>query len=154
MKFQQRIIQLIGEMQRNTAIAMINNLPLGQNIEIVARETPKVRTLDQNALMWAGPLKDISEQVFENNIQYTDEAWNEIFKILYMPDEATEPYIHELVKNPETYRKWVYLPNGDRRCFASTTQLTKHGFSIYLEQIYVFGAEKGVMFSTNKIREN
>jgi hypothetical protein len=29
----------------------------------------------------------------------------------------------------------------------STQKLTKHGFSLYMEQIYAYGAELGVRFS-------
>jgi len=153
MKFVKRTIRLVGELQRETAINMINNLPIGENIEIVAQETPRARTPDQNALMWAGPLKDIAEQAWHNKRQYSAEAWHETFKILYMPDEKSDPYFHEHVKNPETYHKFDFLPNGDCRCVASTTDLTKYGFSQYLEQIHAFGADKGVLFST-KEKEN
>ena len=152
MKFNQRTIRLIAETQRTTAISMINNAPVGQGLELVLRETPKVRGLDANALMWAGPLKDIAEQAWENNRQYSTEAWHEVFKLLYMPDEndALMPYLFEHVKDPDKYHKFDMLPNGERRCVASTTDLTKYGFSQYLEQIFAFGAEKGVVFHTVK----
>jgi hypothetical protein len=147
MKFTQRIIRLIGNIQRDTALSAINNVPCGHGLEVVIRETPKARSLDANARMWAGPLKDIAEQVWVNNRQYSAELWHVYFKTLNLPDETNEPYIFELVKNPETYRKWDMLPNGERELIGSTTDLTPYGFGIYLDQIYSFGAEKGVSFA-------
>ena len=59
-------ICLIGDAQKETACAAIMNAPIDPKrpLEVLIREKPKTRTLDQNALMWAGPLKDISQQVW------------------------------------------------------------------------------------------
>ena len=54
------------------------------------------------------------------------------------------------VINPETYVKWKINADGDRYLKGSTTKLTKHGFSVYLEQIYAFGAELGVQFGVKE----
>jgi hypothetical protein len=143
--FQQRIIKLIGQLQRDTAIAMVTNLPLNANIELVARETPKVRGLDANGLMWAGTLKDIASQAWLNNRQFTAEIWHYFFKTEYLPEDD-EPYLFELVTKPENYKKWDYNPKGERVLVGSTTELTKYGFSQYLEQVHAFGANLGVMF--------
>jgi hypothetical protein len=152
MNFQPRTIKLIGTTQRDTAIAMLNNLPLGQEIEIVARKAVKARTTDQNSLMWScGCLQCISEQLWvadTNGVKrlFDADTWHKYFKIEYLPDETAEPYIHELVKNPDSYRKWTVLPNGERELNGSTTDLTKYGMSIYMEKIYSYGAKNGVLF--------
>ena len=149
MDFQPRIIKLVGQTQRDTAILMLNNLPLGQDLEIIARKSVKARTPDQNSLMWSmGCLQCIADQYFVDGKLFSADTWHEYFKREYLPDEATEPYIHEHVKNPDKYRKWSYLPNGERVLTGSTTDLTKYGMGIYLEQIYAYGAQGGVMFVT------
>jgi len=148
MKFTQRIIRLIGNTQRDTAIAMLNNLPLGQGIEVVVRETPSAKSLSQNNLLW-GILTEISEQVFVDGRQFNAECWHEFFKREYLPD-GSESDIEQLVKDALRYRKWSTIPNGDRTLIGSTTDLTKRGFSNYIEQIYSFAAQKGVSFAAKE----
>lgn len=150
-KFQTRTIILAGESQRDLAIAMIKSAPLG--IEIVAREPVKARKQDQNALMWVGPLSDIANQAWVNGRQYSAEVWHEMFKREFLPDDSefpTEFMTAELVKNPDKYKKWDFTATNDRICIASTTDLTVKGFSLYLEQIYAYGANLGVMFSASR----
>jgi hypothetical protein len=141
-----RTIALLSDMQKQTAILAVTSLPLGQNVEIVIQATKKARTLDQNALMFAGVLKDISEQVWLNNRQYSVEVFHEYMKQQFLPDE-TEPYIFEHVKNADTYLKWDYKPDGERILIGSTTQLTKYGFSEYMTKIMAWGGEHGVLFT-------
>ena len=88
-KFKTRIIRLVGETQRETAIAMLNNLPLDAEhpLEIVAREEVKVRKQSANDAMWAGALKDIAEQAWLNKRQYSAEVWHEHFKREYLPED-------------------------------------------------------------------
>jgi hypothetical protein len=148
MQFQPRTIALLGTQQLQTAIAMLNNLPLGQDLEIVARKAVKKRSADANSLMWSsGCLQCIAEQLWVDGKLFAAETWHEHFKREYLPDETTEPYIHEHVTNPDKYRKWSYLPNGERVLTGSTTDLTKYGMTQYLEQIYAYGATNGVLFS-------
>lgn len=102
------------------------------------------RNNNQNALMWAGPLRDISEQVWPDGVQYSAETWHEHFKREFLPEHADT----ELTK--EGYQKWVYLPSGERILKASTGDLTTKGFSLYLEQIYAFGSQHGVRFGVSE----
>jgi hypothetical protein len=148
MKFTQRVIRLLGDTQKQTAIAMLNNLPLGHGLEIVARETPKARSLDQNNLLWA-VLTEISEQVWADNRQFSAECWHEYFKDLKLPN-GDEENIAELVKDPARYQKWSVLPDGSRTLTGSTTDLTKYGFSEYMEQLYQFSSERGVSFAARE----
>ena len=137
-------ILLCGEAQRNTAITKLMSVPLDaiQPIEIVIRESPKARKLDQNAAYWAGPLSDIAEQAYIEGRTYSANAWHYYFKQLYLP----EGFNPELCK--EGYRKWDYSPTGERILVGSTTQLTIKGFSNYLTQVEAHGASMGVLFHT------
>lgn len=144
-KFKPRTIKLIGDFQKQHALSMVQNAPIDANLEVVLKESTKQRNNDQNALMWAS-LNEISQQVFVQGKLFSADAWHEYLKQMHLPDETTEPYIFEQVTKPESYRKWELLPNGDRRLAASTTDLTTKGFSDYMEKLYAFASEKGVMF--------
>lgn len=148
MKFTQRVIRLVGDIQKQTAIAMLNNLPLGHGLEIVARETPKARSLDQNNLLWM-VLTEISEQVWADSRQFSAECWHVYAKNLWLPN-GDETNIAELVKDPARYQKWSVLPDGSRTLTGSTTDLTKYGFSNYMEQLYSFASERGVSFAARE----
>jgi hypothetical protein len=143
-KYQTRHIMLVGEMQKETAKILIDNAPMDavHPIEFVIREAVKPRKPDQNALMWTGPLKDIAEQAWWNGKQYTAEVWHETYKRLYLPEEEAEGI------TKAGYKKWDYMPNGERVLVGSTTQLTVKGFAIYMEQLYADGAKMGVRFHT------
>lgn len=143
-KFEQRKFRLVSSKVMEGALALIRNLPIDTDLplEIVVREEVKGRKPDQNALMWAGPLREIAAQVWVEGRQYSPEVWHEQFKASFLPDEFDQ----ELCK--EGYVKWDFLPNGDRVMIGSSVQLTVKGFAQYLEQIHAFGAEWGVKFHT------
>lgn len=143
-KFATRNIILIDEARRSVAVAAVANAPLG--IEIVLREPVKARKQSQNAMMWAGAISDIANQAWIQGRQYSAETLHEHFKREFLPEED-DPDLPRLVKDCFAYQKWAYLPGGDRVCVGSTTQLSVYGFGQYLEQVYAFGAELGVLFS-------
>jgi hypothetical protein len=145
-KFNTRRIVLVGAEQRQLARAMIDNMPIDplRPLEIIAREQVSRRGQDANAAMWAGPLKDISEQAWVQGKQYTAEVWHEHFKREFLPDVFDEGLCLA------GYRKWDYLPNGDRVMVGSTTQLTKHGFGCYMQAVEAFGAGLGVRFNVRE----
>ncbi len=145
--FKPRTIRLVGPQQVETAIAAISNAPLEQDLECVIRPVQQTRRLSQNALMWAGTIKDIAEQAWVGGRQFSEEVWHEHFKKEFLPEE-TDPELDVLVKDPEAWKKWDYTPAGERFCVGSTTKLTKKGFAQYLEQVMAFGASLGVQFST------
>ena len=58
-----------------------------------------------------------------------------------------------LVKNPEQYRKWDVTPKGDRVLVGSSTELSEHGFAVYMRQIEVAGCDLGVEFHVAPNRE-
>lgn len=146
-KFATRQFFLRSDTQTATLLALVPHLPLDQDnpLEVIIREKAKVRGMDQNALMWVGPLAEIAAQAWVAGRQYSAEVWHEQFKREYLPEEFDE----ELTK--EGYRKWDYTPAGDRVLIGSTTQLTKKGFSQYLTQVEAFGAGLGVQFSVRRM---
>lgn len=145
--YQQRSIRLAGQTQLETALAMLKNAPIdpAKPLEVVLREEPKARRLDQNAAMWAGPLADIAAQAWVDGRQFSAEVWHEHFKREHLPEE-TDPELPLLVKSPETYRKWGETPRGERILTGSTTDLSERGFALYMRCIEVEGASLGVLF--------
>lgn len=141
-KYPSRRFLIRSKFQKELACNAVSNLPEDDEIpiEVVIRERQKKRNLDQNALMWAGPLMDFEKQGYEGGRTYKAEIWHEFFKREFLPEAFDE----ELTR--EGYVKWSYLPNGDRTLVGSTTDLTVKGFSEYLEKIYAFGSQRGIQF--------
>lgn len=141
---QPRTFRLTSEEVRERIINTVRNLPIDtlRPLEIVVREEQKKRKPDQNALMWAGPLKDISEQAWLDGQQFAAETWHIYFRRQLLP-EAFDP---ELCL--ENYCKWAIDPAGDRVLVGSTKQLTVKGMAQHLEGIHAFGASLGVQFHT------
>jgi len=136
-------ILLRGEIQLNTLLTKAKSLPLDSEapLEILIREWLKPRKLSQNALMWAGPLKDIAEQAFVNKKTYTIDVWHEFLKKEFLPEE----FIDGITK--DNYKKWDFDPKGNRILIGSTAQLTVKGFAQYLNKIESYAAtELGVQF--------
>lgn len=123
---------------------VLDNAPIDplRPLQLVLREEVKARKPDQNALMFAGPIRDISEQAWFDGRQFSAEILHEWFKREFLPEE----YDPELCVS-ETYRKWDYDPSGNRVLVGSTKDLTVYGFSQHLEQVFAFGASMGVEFS-------
>lgn len=139
-----RIIFIYDELAKTSAKNLINNLPYG-GLDVVIRPHKEVRTLSQNNLMWSSAINDVAEQAWFNGKQFSADVWHEYFKQMFMPETHDED-VSLKVKNVDTYVKWVDTPTGERKCVASTTNLTKKGFADYLEQVYAFGSELGVLF--------
>lgn len=140
-----RRILLVGERQREEAMAALRAAPLDavRPLEFVLREEQKRRGLDANAAYWAGPLRDISEQVYLEGRRYPPDVLHHWFKVEFLPEE----YDPELCK--EGYRKWDYTPTGERILVGSTTDLLVKGFSIFMDQVHAFGASFGVKYHAN-----
>ena len=147
-KYPRRVFLIKTEQDRAQAHLVLNNMPIDplKPLQAIFCEEMKARKPDQNALMWAGPLKDIAHQVYLDGRTYSPELWHEYFKKEYLPED----FDPELCK--ECYQKWDYDPAGDRVCIGSTTELTVKGFAQYLEQIYAFGTEQGVHFGVDERR--
>jgi len=144
-QFQTKIIRLIGQAQREVAVAAVNNAPIDPDkpLEMILREEKKTRKPDQNQAMWAGPLRNIAEQAWIDGRQHRIETWHEYFKREYLPEDD-DPEIDTLVR--DGYRKWDIDPAGDRVLIGSTTQLLVKGMARYMTQIEAYGASLGVVF--------
>ena len=138
-----KTIRLIGASQKEVAINAIQNAPIDSEypLEVIIREEQKARSLSANALMWAGPLNDIANQAWVHGRQYSALIWHEYFKEQFLPEFANP----EITK--EGYKKYEETPDGRRILIGSTSKLTKHGFSLYIENIYAYGANLGVRFT-------
>lgn len=141
---QPRTFRLIGKPVLETMLNALRNLPIDplRPLEVVVREEQKRRRPDANAMMWAGPLRDIAEQAFVEGVQYSAAIWHEFAKKEFLP----EVYDPELCM--EGYEKWAFDPRGDRVLIGSTTQLTVKGMALYIEELTALGAHLGVQFST------
>lgn len=147
--YREQVRLLTGELQREAIIRLIQNLPADSErpLQIVVRERQRQRKPDQNALYHAGPLKDIEQQAWLDKQQFSAAAYHELFKREFLPEDGTpeaDP-VNGIVK--DNYRKWVPTVDGGQHLVGSTTQLTVRGFSLFLEQVFAFGANLGVQFS-------
>jgi len=133
---------LVGASQQAAAQAFLGNLPLDPDepLEVVVRERQKPRKMSQNALMWAGPLRDIAEQAHVQGRYFPAEVWHEQFKRDFLPEEFDPDLCLE------GYRKWGFTPRGERVLVGSTTMLTQRGMAQYLQQLEAAGAQMGVEF--------
>ncbi len=143
-----RVIVLDSVKKRDALITTIMNLPLDGSLEGAIRLHQEKRSNPQNNTMWLR-LGEIAEQAWILGVRYSDETWHEQYKREYLPDETKPDFDPSHVKSPENWRKWGYLPNGERVLLGSTTGLSKKGFSIYLTQIEAHGAGMGVLFSAD-----
>lgn len=146
MTFAKRKFEMRSEQARESLLALVRNLPLDDKkpLQVVIEEYRPVRKLDQNALYWSGPLRDIAEQAFLDGRQYSAEIWAHYFKVQFLPEDF------DPIQCKDGYVKWQFDPMGERILTGSTTQLTVAGFSAYLEQIFAFGGSLGVEFSTRE----
>lgn len=143
--FQEITVKLVGSAQIDRVKAIVENLPVGNGIECVFRTEKKIRKPSANSLMWAGPLKDISEQAWVSGRQFSAEVWHEHAKVEFLPEDD-DPELSLLVSDHEKWKKWDFLPNGDRICVGSTTKLTKLGMSRHIQKLEALGANLGVQF--------
>ncbi len=143
--FTERKVLLVGEQQRDTVLNLVRNLPLDADnpLEVVVRERVKGRKMSQQALLFAGPMTDIANQAWLDGRQFSVEIWHEFMKREFLPEE----FDPEQCK--EGYEKYSLDPKGERIMIGSTTQLTVKGYSNYLEQVFAFGANLGVLFSAS-----
>lgn len=145
-KYASRPFRLVGADTVERAIAAIRNAPIDmlRPLEVLIRELPNGRKPDQQALLFAGPMRDISEQAWFEGRQYSVETLHEYCKRQFLPEDLDPEQCLE------GYMKWDVDPSGERILVGSTKQLTVSGFSSYLEQVFAFGAAMGVQFSTKE----
>ncbi|MBB5762111.1 hypothetical protein HNR01_001731 [Methylorubrum rhodesianum] len=126
------VLTLANETVRARAIRWIQGLPVGTKVEF----KPPSRSLDQNAKLWAC-LTDVSRQVEWYGQQLTPEEWKDVFTA--------------------SLRKAKVVPGLDAGSFVvlglRTSKLTKAEFSDLIELIACFGAERGVVFSSDQLED-
>lgn len=148
--FKLRKIVLLGPEQVERGIAALRAAPIDPEkpLELLIREEVKARKLDQQGLMWAGPLADLADQAWLENRQYSAEVWHEFCKKEFLPEVSDA----ELCL--EGYRKWDIDPAGDRVLVGSTTMLTIKGMAQHITQIHALGGSLGVEFHEPPPRGN
>ncbi len=88
-------------------------------------------------------MTDIAKQAWFEGRQHSVEVLHDFCKREFLPEE----FDSELCR--DGYRKWDIDPLGRRVLIGSTTQLTVKGYSLYLEQVFAFGSNLGVVFSAS-----
>jgi hypothetical protein len=142
-----RTIVLDSDAKLNAALSMISS----NWREMVNAEHPMAvrlyehkdkRTLEQQALMWIR-LAEISDQAWIGGRKFDAEVWHEHYKRQFLPEEDGPTK-----RCRKGYRKWVFLPSGERDLIGSTTQLTVFGMAEYMTQVMAEAAtELGVLFA-------
>ncbi len=144
-RYATRTFLVSSEQVRGNLLNAVRNMPIDpvKPLQVLVREEVKARKLDQQALLFAGPMRDIAEQAWFDGRQHSVEVLHEYLKRELLPEE----FDPELCT--ERYRKWDVDPSGNRILVGSTKQLTVKGYSQYLEGVFAFGASLGVQFHTN-----
>lgn len=137
--FATRRFILVGEAQRDAAIALLSNVPLG--LEVLIRTPVKARGLDQNGYYFMR-IGELAGQAWIDGKQFSKDAWHEYAKKNIMPEEIT-------TKDGEVRSKWEPTPDGDMSVI-STTRLERGCFADYTNAVEAFGASLGVMFSASR----
>lgn len=142
-----RTFILVNDLVRQNALTVIANLPIDGSLQIVIGQKRKVRTPDQNSVMWAGALQDIAEQAWVSGKQYSDVVWHEFFKRNFLPEDDCPDISRRVTKAWKG--KWTFDPAGNKVLIGSTTQLTTFGMSEYMTELEAYaGSELGVHFHT------
>jgi hypothetical protein len=144
-KYNPKTIILVGEVQKNTAILLIQQAPIDpvHPVEVVIRDQVKARKLDQNGYYWLR-IGEIAAQAWIDGRQFSADTWHEYMKREVMPEEIT-------TKNGVTRSKWEFMPNGERTVL-STTLLERGCFAEYTTAVEAFGASMGVQFSASPMQ--
>lgn len=137
--FATRRLILVGEAQRDAAIALLSNVPLG--LEVLIRTPVKVRGLDANGYYFMR-IGEIADQAWVDGKQFSKDAWHEYAKKNILPEIIT-------TKDGERRSKWEKTPDGSMTVI-STTRLERGCFAEYTTAVEAFGASLGVMFSASR----
>ena len=137
--FATRRFVLVGEAQRESAIALLQNVPLG--LEVLIREPVKARGLDQNGYYFMR-IGELAGQAWIDGKQFSKDAWHEYARKNIMPEQVT-------TKNGDVISKWIETPDGGCAVI-STTLLEKGCFAEYTTAVEAFGSSLGVHFSERK----
>jgi hypothetical protein len=126
-----RLYVLTTRERRATVASIVAKLEKGWRVEV----KPPARTLPQNDRLWA-TLTDVSEQHRHNGIALSPADWRLVFLDAYWRARGEEL---RLVPNLDGTG---FVPLSGR----STSDLTVPEMTEFLEMVYAFGAERGVVF--------
>ena len=139
-KFEPQSVLLRTMEQVYLVIAKVKQVPLDDDkpLEVLIREQPKQRGLDQNAY-YHMRIGEIEKQGWFNCRQYSHDVWHEYCKRHVMDDVIID-------KKGVERSKWTELPSGEK-VVISTVELEKGCFAKYTTMVEAFGASLGVQFS-------
>jgi len=139
--------RLDSDYAKANAIKAINELPADGKMVVELKKYTKQRSTGQNSLVWVALLADFAMQVEIDGRKFSPEAWHEVLKRNFLPDEF------DVELTLPGYTKWEFLPDGSMKLVGSTTKLTTKGMNEYIEQSYAFGcSEFDIRFSANQKR--
>jgi hypothetical protein len=111
----------------------------GDCVDVLVRKHEDDRSLKQNAYYWGFVLKHVSEQGRIDGARYSREAWHELFRRLVLSYQVTKIAV-------AGRKKKMIL-----RKLRSTTDLTVHAFTRFLEEVIAMSAtEFGVAFPPDR----
>ena len=135
---------LVMDLARTASGGLLNDEVTDKNIEVFAyidSLVDKKRTNAQNSKHWADVMEQIADQAEVDGRKFNKEIWHEYYKIKFLPEEYEEGMTRK------GYKKWMYLPSGEKVLNGSTTDLTTNGFSRYMQNIeHDAATELGVTF--------
>lgn len=108
----------------------------GKPLAIRISEHKASRSDEQNSLMWVW-LGQIEERAYVGGRRFDAAIWNEHCKERLLPEETAAGK-----------RKWMHLPNGERRLILSTRDLNIAEMTEYLDKLAAYAAtDLGVALS-------
>ena len=109
--------------------AQLEGLP--RDKAFVVSVTPETRSLRQNSYLWGVVYAEIVDYMkHEHQCEYSAEAVHEVLKIKFLPHTVEQ-----------MHRRSVKI-------YRTTTKLTKEEFSDYLEKVFAWAAEFGLVISS------
>lgn len=120
---------ITGQIARQAACRYVHEAPEGYVVTIAE----PTRNLEQNARLWAS-LNELAEQVDWYGNKLTAEEWKTVLTAALRKEKVV----------PGINGGFVVLGQ-------STSKMSKREFSDLLELLYSFGAERGVVFSEERM---
>lgn len=123
-------------------VAVLANVPIDplRPLQVVIREMPIKRSLDQNAYYWLR-IGEIADQAWNDGRQFASDVWHEYVRRNILPDTIID-------KDDVERSKWIELPDGTLTVI-STTELSRKTFADYTTMLEAFGVSLGVEFSAD-----
>lgn len=118
------------DVRRFMAFMKANRQPMAEQkryLQAVISEYKETRTSAQNRFMWKGLLEPASEQAWTNGRRLSEEGWNKVLKIMFLPETCAKGV-----------DKWFIAPDGSRTLEMSTSDLNVEEMRLYLDQCSAF----------------